>query len=184
MLSDDITSGIDTWDRTHRVTARDAEQTRPFLQAVVPSLLAARALGELAVWRDDTLVFEHLLGTPDEAALAEQLAALEAVADGVERAREHIGVPRDVPVNLAAWEALAAELGGRFTRGDFSLEGMLASHPVAITLDWDASPYRLQVQVGAKPGATGFVEIDAERARRKIHELARTLGAPAVGPFR
>lgn len=156
LVAHDIEIDLAAWDRTHHVVARAADQTVPFLRAVVPALVdAAEPLGRLARWTDDALVFER----PAAGAVASELeragSALERIATAI--AAAPIAPPPGVTVELHAWQELARALGGRLVVGDLSIDGRLDQLDVAVALRWDDAlrPSAIAAHVGPAASAGG-----------------------------
>lgn len=114
-----IVTGFDKWDEVHAVSGRDRWQTRAFLDRL-PSLRSARGVRGT----DGALDFE-VLG--DE--VAERLALELAEADRIPA--------DDVAADRAAWEELAASLGGKLDPWDATVRGRCRGLDVRIASCWD-----------------------------------------------
>jgi hypothetical protein len=163
----DIEAGVSAWDRAHHVVARSADQTIPFLRAVVPALVAAKCPGVMRRWDDDAILFEAPAVSIELDALAAAARALAAAAAAIEAGRPQIGMPAGVSDDRAGWEALAAWLGGELVVGDLAITGQLDAAPVELAAVFaGGGPRELRVRVGAP-------EIASAAARKVTLSLAK-----------
>lgn len=147
LFSEDIAVGVAGWDRQHRVTARSADQARPFVRAVVPALTALEHTGGLVRWTDDTIAFSR---PSDEPRLELTARELTGVVEAVIEASKLIEPPTgELGVELGSWRALAGELHGRVVPGSLDIDtARVGRTPVAIFVDWDYLPVTVDVRVG------------------------------------
>ncbi len=148
-LWSDVEIDLAAWDRAHHVVARFSAQAAPFLRAVAPAQMATGALGTLARWDDDAMVFERPMGRIAEAELRLMIETLTARADTLDRARAAISPPPEPVVDLAAWRELATSLTGELTPGDLGVDGTLAGLPVRVEVLWhDARAVAIRAWLG------------------------------------
>lgn len=87
----DPESGIDDWDRKHRVHARDAEGVTAVLRAIVP--LLAR-VGAVVRWTDVELVTEQpIVGGVEPSAFADVIDGARAIGRALEALATHTAGP-------------------------------------------------------------------------------------------
>ena len=154
---EDIEVEMGSWDRTHHVRARAAEQTVPFLRAAIGPALEAPALGAFAHWEDDGIVYERPVSSLESSELVQLAHAIGEVARVVATAREAITPPPGLVVDLPAWHALARWLRGSLAVGDLSIDGDLDRMPVALGVQWDADRRHLRVAVGHPDSASAAI---------------------------
>lgn len=184
MFLHDIEVDVAAWDRAHLVTARSDDQTIPVLRAVVPALQGATRLGKLVRWSDDALVFELPVSTVDRAQLEPLATALEQLAPVIAGAQRSVAPPPGLAVDVAAWQALARELGGSTTIGDLSIEGTFQGAPVELGLVWDddACPASIWVTAGDPEAASAELRaIRLELPRPAADALAEPSASQLVG---
>ncbi|HEU0031052.1 MAG TPA: hypothetical protein VFQ53_10505 [Kofleriaceae bacterium] len=166
----DVEVDVAAWDRAHHVVARAAEQTIPFLQAVVPTLMQSGRLGSLVRWDDSVIVFEKPIANVDETELSLLAGELERLALAIAGARAGIQPPPGVAIDLAAWHELAHALEGSVTVGDLGIHGVVGSSPVDIAVEWEESaPRRVRVHLG-----------DPEHASAAAREVVLSLAHPSA----
>ena len=177
----DIEVDISAWDRAHHVTARSAEQTIPFLRAVVPSLMKA-PLGPMRRWSDTELVFDLAMTSLNEDALTELATALEDLARTIDAAEAKIQPPARVVVDLDAWRSLAARCKGHLAVGDLSIDGLYDGVPVAISPVWAQSTLcALRISYGSPEHAGEALKAISLALSRPAHDvLGRDVAEPLV----
>lgn len=171
VLFRDIEIDLAAWDRAHLVTARSEEQTIPVLRAIVPALPRPDHVGTLVRWSDDALVFELAVSAIDRALLEHLATLLEQLAPVIAAAQGAVPPPPGLAVDVAAWRALARELGGSIAIGDLSIEGTFQGTPVELGLVWDAEgrPASIRAAVG-----------DPEAASAELRATELALPRPAA----
>jgi hypothetical protein len=170
----DIEIDIGTWDRANLVQARYAEQTVPVLRAIVPALQRHEQLGTLLQWTDDALVFELPASSVDGELVDVLASALEQLAPVVATAQRDVTPPPGIPVDAAAWQALARELDGTLSLGDLSIRGTFEGAPAELAVWWD-----LEQQPQALRAAVG----DPEAASAELRAIDLSLPRPTLDVF-
>ncbi len=173
----DIEVDIAAWDRAHHVVSRCEAQTLPLLKTVVPAVIASRRVGTLVHWSDHEMVFERSIVGVEEFELVEIQRDLEPLARAVEEARQLIGPPSEIVVDLASWRELARWLDDELVVGDLSIHGTLDERTIEVALVWDDDRRITHVHVSA-----GDPALATAAAREVTLELAEPWNTvPATG---
>lgn len=162
LFGSSIALGVPAWDARYQVRARSADQALAPLRTVVPSLLSAGVLGQVARWTDEELVMErHVTGVDTHDLLAAS-DALSRIVANLRRAREL--VPPPIAVDLAAWQALARAWGGELRAGDLAITAMLDGAPVSVSVRFDerGAAIALVASVGPTPRAVRDATLDVD----------------------
>ncbi|MEO8703017.1 MAG: hypothetical protein ABI867_23425 [Kofleriaceae bacterium] len=161
LFTRDLEADHAAWDRNHHVEARFAEQTEPFLRAVVPAIASATTLGSIARWTDDEIVFTRPargIEVDDLVRMAGELAHVIDVIAAAERTP-----PPDLAFDHEAWRLLATDFAGTLCLGDISITGVFEGCAVRVGVAWDGDRTRgIQATVRPPPGATSYVEVQLE----------------------
>jgi hypothetical protein len=174
VLFRDIEIDLAAWDRAHLVTARAEDQTIPVLRAIVPALPRPDHVGTLVRWSDDALVFELAVSAVHRALLEHLATLLEQLAPVIAAAQAAVPPPPGLAVDVAAWRALARELGGTIAIGDLSIDGTFQGAPVEVGLAWDAEgrPASIRAAVGDPEAASAELRATELALARPVADVA------------
>ncbi|MGE0549934.1 MAG: hypothetical protein AB7O24_01660 [Kofleriaceae bacterium] len=172
----DLEIDVAEFDRGHQVSARSRDQTKPWLAAVVPSLMSVLPLlGTIVRWDDEDLVIERSVASIDSSDLVMIDRALVTLAGAFDRARSAVIPPPELVVDLEAWRLLARVFHGQLTVGDLSIDGHLEGVPVQLGLEWDleGQPIGVRAHVGDPDAASALArEVTVALARPASEALA------------
>lgn len=172
------------WDRAHHVAARSATQTRPFLRAVVPALIATgeRGVARLARWTDDAIVFEHATVDPTPTVLEALAAELAHVGAAIAEAATAIAPPPGVVTDLYAWHRVAGALDGELAPGELAIDGTLERVHASIELAWPGDDDPRDADGEPIPRAIRVHVGDPEHASEQARAYAFAVATPALVP--